>query len=118
MLRFLDSFDHYATDFAQKYLTTQVCSCILRARSAERSIPGGNPGLTQQFESRATWIVGFAFRLGRISEVRSKLAHPDAGSNQCELKLQAFTGSCLLQRTPSERRPGARRRRIQLHQVR
>lgn len=67
MLRFIESFDHYATgDLAEKWTTNSFCA--LGSGNGRRSTNGMrqssyNSWLGLDLDSQPTWIVGFALRI-------------------------------------------------------
>jgi hypothetical protein len=94
-LRFVDSFDHYATaDLGLKYSST-ASSPTISAGNGRRSTAclrmGSSVGsVTRVLDSQSTWIVGFAFRIPSLpGGDTSFLLFQDAGSAQLELVVRA-----------------------------
>lgn len=93
-LRFIDSFDHYASaDIGQKYSSSASSPTITtagrRGTSSLRflSTPAS---VTRVLAAQDTWIVGFAFRVAGLgSGDVAFLTFQDAGTNQVDIRLRA-----------------------------
>lgn len=93
-LRFIDSYDHYATaDMLLKY--TDSSSASISAGNGRRSTNSLRFSSTSGFVSKtldaqATWIVGCAFRATALdgSNDRAIVTFLDAGTNQCDIRIR------------------------------
>lgn len=94
-LRFVDSFDHYATaDIPQKYSSSANSPSISagngRRSTASLRFTSSLATLTRVIDAQATWIVGFSFRVTSLPASDTVfLTFLDAGTNQCDLRLRA-----------------------------
>lgn len=94
-LRFVDSFDHYATaDLGLKYSSTGGSPAISagngRRSTACLRISSTAYSVTRVLDSQSTWIVGFSFRMAALpSGDTSFLLFQDAGSAQLEVVARA-----------------------------
>jgi len=89
-LRFMDSFDHYATgDLAEKW-TSNAGGHTISAGTGRRGTAGlkGGGGLFKTLDNQATWIIGFAFRpKGAFSGPSTIIRLRDTGVAQIDLSL-------------------------------
>lgn len=93
-LRFIDSFDHYATaDLGLKY--NDVSSGLISAGNGRRSTAslrfnGSSSTVAKTLDAQATWIVGFAFRVTSLPGGDTTfLIFRDAGTTQCDVRLRS-----------------------------
>lgn len=93
-LRFIDSFDHYATaDINQKYSSTSGTVAV-SAGNGRRSTSSLRCGLTgnvvRVIDSQGTWVVGFAIKFAALgSGDVAFLIIQDGGSTQVDIRLRA-----------------------------
>lgn len=94
-LRFLDSFDHYASaDILQKWSSTSGAAPAIssgngrRSSSALRLTGTSSCTLTKTLDSQATWIIGFALNVSAApSSATQLIACYDAGTEHLRLRL-------------------------------
>lgn len=91
-LRFVDSFDHYATaDVLLKYTSSSLTPTISsgngrRSTASFRSSGGGV--LIKTLDAQASWVVGFSFRVAALpSGALAFLSLRDAGTTQVDVRL-------------------------------
>lgn len=98
-LRFVDSFDHYATaDITQKWSSIVGGTPVIGAwgRRSTNAIRMPNNSATgasiqQVLDNQATWTVGFALSINQsITASSAKIVSLlDAGTNQCDLRINS-----------------------------
>lgn len=96
MLRFCDSFDHYATaDITEKW-TTKTSSPTITASGGRRSTkslqcPSASSGVTKTLDAQATWIIGVAVKPNTFPSTGAfaLLGVLDAAAAQCDVRLKA-----------------------------
>lgn len=92
-LRFIDSFDHYATaDINMKWQTTNSTVAISAGngrRGASMRMTTFNSYATKVLDSQATWIVGVAFRCSGLLNSGSIISLLDSGSGQVDLRVKS-----------------------------
>lgn len=94
-LRFLDSFDHYATaELNQKWNVLSGAATVSSGNGRRSTnclrLPGAtnNVYVAKTLTLQTTWIIGFAFKITTIGSAVSDIcAFTDAGTNQVELRL-------------------------------
>lgn len=88
-LRFMDSFEHYATaDLLQKYTTlTSTPSIGATGRNGNGLTMADVDRLTLALDAQPTWIVGFAYKLDAASGDRAHLSFFDTATAQVELRI-------------------------------
>lgn len=102
-LRWIDSFDHYATaDVASKYEASQGSTAPTITSTARNgglalSLNDGNTPavVTKVLDAQQTWIVGFALRYTNSGADKEFLDILDGGTTHATLKYQASTGRWL-----------------------
>jgi hypothetical protein len=95
-LRFIDSFDHYATgNLYEKWTDTNYCD--IRAGDGRRGtqalgLGAINAYVSKVLEAQPTWIVGFALRFSYLPNSSAApqpvLALRDNGTNQVEVRIR------------------------------
>ncbi len=94
-LRFVDSFDHYATaDFTSKWSSIVNATPTISASNGRRGsqcLRSNNLGnLSKTLDSQATWIVGLALKVAALpSSALAFIQLLDAGTVQVDLRLNA-----------------------------
>lgn len=94
-LRFVDSFDHYATaDIGQKYSGSSNNPTIVagngRRGTASLRMNSSVASVTRVLDAQATWIVGFSIRTTALpGSDLPFLTFQDAGTAQVDLRLRA-----------------------------
>lgn len=94
-LRFVDSFDHYASaDFSQKYTSASGPPSISagngRRSTACLRLTSTLQNVLRVLDSQSTWIVGFSFRVSSLpGSDAAFLTFMDAGTNQCDVRLRS-----------------------------
>src|SRR5262245_23734828 len=93
MLRFVDSFDHYATvDIAEKW-TSKTSSPTISAANGRRGtaslrIPVWGEWVTLTLDNQPAWMAGFALRFSTLPTASTGLAAwYDGATIQCDLRL-------------------------------
>jgi hypothetical protein len=93
-LRFIDSFDHYASaDLAKKY-TSVGGSPVIEAggrNSTSRFRAGAGEFVMKTLDAQSTWIVGVAFRVTTLPSSGGQpiIRLQDAGSVQAQVQIRA-----------------------------
>jgi hypothetical protein len=95
-LIFCDSFDHYATS-TQKWIAGPDAPIAISSAGARHGIQGlrtsnYNQSLIQTFSARATWIVGFAYRVNSTAATYKIVTLNDSASVQAGCWINASTG--------------------------
>lgn len=91
-LRFIDSFDHYATaDLTQKWTSigssTTIAAGGRRGTNSLRMSSSGSE-VTKTLDAQGTWFVGFSFKPGGAAVSDAViLAFKDAGSTQADIRF-------------------------------
>jgi hypothetical protein len=93
-LRFIDSFDHYATaDIGQKYSSSNGATISAgNGRRSTASLRFSSPvgTVTRVLDSQGTWIVGFGLKFAALGGGDAAfLTFLDAGTNQVDIRLRA-----------------------------
>lgn len=93
-LRFIDSFDHYATaDLNLKWTAAPNGGASISSGNGRRGaallLSSFNSYIAKVLDNQSTWIVGCAFKCTAFPSGGSIVSLLDAGSLQCDLRLKS-----------------------------